>query len=974
MAEMIAVTLSAKVAAALSGPAAVRLSSLAGVRSGIEAAARDLELLRAFLRFVDSLHGSDPLADAWVDQVRDVAFDLEDAADEYAFLSGHGFFRHGANLGAWFALSRRLWRARERLRELSAAKEQLGIRPAEVSASSSGGAGGLSAAMIGRKIAEASHFVEEGEIVGFAMHERLLMKWLTGDTDPRQLLIAVCGMGGVGKTTLVTNVYKKVAATCHFDCAAWVAVSKSFTTDDLLRRIAKEFHRDNRGCVPWDVDNMDYRSLVEALRGHLAKKRYLLLLDDVWDAHAWYEIRHAFVDDGTKSRIIITTRSQDIASLASSNRIIRLEPLSEQEAWSLFCNTTFREDADRECPYYLRHWASKILDRCCGLPLAIVSVGNLLVLKDRTEFAWKSVYDSLVWYESSDHGIGQVSSILNLSFDDLPYHLKKCFLYCSIYPEDFMIKRKILIRAWIAEGLIKEKGQGTMEEVADDYLNQLVQRSLLQAAVQNEFGRAKRCCIHDLIREMIVHRSTKERFFVFSKCTVTLKSSKKARHLVFDRCRSDRLSAPKMNSLRSFHAFKADLDASLFSSFRLLTVLNLWFTPTAKLPSAVASLLNLRYLGIRSTLIGELPEELGQLHNLQTLDAKWSMVQRLPQSITKLKNLRHLVLYRRRSADFTYPGPGTAIALPDGLKNLTCLQTLKYIEADEKMVRSLGSLKHMRSLELCGVHESNLIHLPSSISKMTCLLRLGIISQDANVKLDLEPFYPPPIKLQKLALAGMLVRGKLPSWFGSLNNLMQLRLHSSNLMEDSLGLLSSLPRLLHLSLVNAYSGKSLTFANGYFPALKKLTLHDLPNLSHLEFQKGSLVDLHVLMLGRCAQLNKLPQDIRNLVNLETMDLFEMPSEIIQNIQNNEILQEHNHESEHTIVIKNIRWNNGKLLEEKVYINLSLLESRPFIDKEQHNVKSQAEITADLVTFPRDILGDIESLTCGNVTESQSVLF
>ncbi|XP_006653643.1 disease resistance protein RPM1-like [Oryza brachyantha] len=931
MAEMIAVTLLAKFAAALSSPAAVGLSSLAGVRSGMEAAAKDLELLLAFLRSVDSLRGSDALADAWVGQVRDVAFDLEDAADEYAFLSRHSFFRHGGNLGAWFALSRRLWRARERLRELSAAKEQLGIRPAEVSAPSSA-AGGRSASTVGRTLAEASHFVEEDEIVGFEMHKRLLMKWLTGDADPRRMLIAVCGMGGVGKTTLVTNVYKKVTASGHFDCAAWVAVSKSFTTEDLLRRIAKEFHRDARAGVPWDVDNMDYRSLVEALRGHLSKKRYVLLLDDVWDAHAWYEIRQAFVDDGTESRIIITTRSQDIASLASSNRIVRLEPLSELESWSLFCNTAFRDDADRECPYRLRHWASKIVEGCCGLPLAIVSVANLLVLKDRTEFAWKNVYDNLAWYESSDYGIGQVSSILNLSFDDMPYHLKKLFLYCSIYPEDFMIKRKTLIRTWVAEGLIEEKGNSTMEEVADDYLNQLVQRSLLQVPVQNEFGRAKRCCIHDLIREMIVHRSAKERFFVFSKCTATLGSSKKARHLVFDRCRSDRVSAPKMNSLRSFHVFKADLDASLFSSFRLLTVLNLWFIPIVKLPIVVTDLLNLRYLGIRSTLIDELPEELGQLHNLQTLDAKWSMVQRLPRSIIKLKNLRHLVLYRRRSADFTYPGPGMAIALPDGVKNLTCLQTLKYIEADEKMIRSLGSLKQMRSLELCGVHESNLIHLPSSISKMSCLLRLGIISQDAKVKLDLEPFYPPPIKLQKLTLEGILVRGKLPSWFGSLNNLMQLRLHSSNLMEDSVVLLSSLPRLLHLSLVNAYSGKSLTFANGYFPALKKLSLQDLPNLSHLEFQKGSLVDLHVLMLGRCDQLTKIPQDIRNLVHLETLDLFEMPSEMIHHIRNDEVLQEHNHNSEHTIKIKSIRWHYGKLLEEKIYINLSLLESWPFIDR------------------------------------------
>jgi disease resistance protein RPM1 len=224
---------------------------------------------------------------------------------------------------------------------------------------------------------------------------------------------------------------------------------------------------------------------------------------------------------------------------------------------------------------------------------------------------------------------------------------------------------------------------------------------------------------------------------------------------------------------------------------------------------------------------------------------------------------------------------------PQRLQNLTCLQTLKFIEADEKMVKSLGSLKHMKSLELFGMHESILIHLPSSISKMSGLLRLGIVSRDANVTLDLEPFYPPPLKLQKLSLTGRLARGKLPSWFGCLDNLMQLRLCSSEIKGDSVRLLSSLPRLLHLSLVNAYNEKSLTFPEGSFPVLKKLSLHELPNLSQLEFQEGSLVHLNVLSLGRCDELTEVPQGIENLIRLDKMELFEMASEIIENMQDEE---------------------------------------------------------------------------------------
>jgi disease resistance protein RPM1 len=927
MAEMIAVSLSAKVAASLSAPAAVELSSLFSIRSGVAAAARELELLRAFLRFADSRRGTDALATAWINQVRDAAFELEDVADEYSYLSGRGGFLRGcANLGAWLALSRRLRRVRDRLRELSIAKEEYGILPAVASAATSS-AVGSSAIVISRKVADTAHFLGEEEIVGFAAHRRLLMEWLTEDAEPRRTLVAVWGMGGVGKTTLATSVYKELAASFHFDCAAWVSVSKNFTAEDLLRQVFKELHRDVDTGVPKEVDEMNYRSLVEVLQGLLSKKRYLVLLDDVWDADAWYEIRSAFVENGTRSRMIITTRSQDVANLAKSTRIILLQPLSDNEAWSLFCNTTFREDTNRECPRHLELWALKILDKCSGLPLAIVSVGNLLALKEESEFAWKNVHDSLVWEESTDHRIGQVSSILNLSIDDLPYHLKRCFLYCSIYPEDFFVKRKILIRMWIAEGFVEEKKDTTMEDVADDYLNQLVQRSLLQVIRKNEFGRAKRFQIHDLFRELIVSRSAKDGLFVFSKCTAAFESNSNFRHLVIDQCRSSDLPTPKMAPLRSLHGFKTDLDASMLSQFRLLTVLSLWFVPINKLPSSVTYLLNLRYLGIRSTLIKELPHELGQLHKLQTLDAKWSMVQRLPCSITKLKGLRHLILLTRHAADFRYQFPGKSVVLPDGMKKLTSLQTLKCIEVDETTVRSLGSLKQMRSLELSGVHEGNLIHLPSSLSKMSHLICLGIVSQDDHVLLDLEAFSPPPLKLQKLTITGRLIGGKLPSWFGHLSNLMQLQLRSSELKEDSIRLLSSLPKLFDLSLVDAYKEKSLTFAAGGFSVLRKLKLQDLANLTHLEFQKGSLVDLHRLNLGKCANLITMPQGIEHLMHLRNLKLSEMPSELTENVQELQELEGNQQYADHTTIVKVIHMHNDCFFERKIHTNLRTLQKQ-----------------------------------------------
>uniref|UniRef100_A0A452XTI1 Uncharacterized protein n=3 Tax=Aegilops tauschii subsp. strangulata TaxID=200361 RepID=A0A452XTI1_AEGTS len=617
--------------------------------------------------------------------------------------------------------------------------------------------------------------------------------------------------------------------------------------------------------------------------------------------------------------IVITTRNQEVAALASDSRTIMLQPLREHEAWSLFCNTTFRQDANQECPYHLQNWAFKILERCCGLPLAIISVGNLLLLKEKTEFAWKNVHDSLVWDERDDHGIGQVASVLNFSIDDLPYRQKRCFLYCSVYPEDFFIKRKILIREWIAEGLIEETGHGTMEEVADGYLNELVQRNLLLVKLKNEFGRAKRLHIHDLIREIAAYRSKQDGFFQLSK-SARVDSKQKIRYLTLYQCQSDRQSAPNMPSLRSFYVLRSDLDVALFSRFRLLTVLNLWYVKASKLPSAVTNLRNLRYLGVRSTYIEELPKELGRLRNLQTLDAKWSSIKVLPSSITKLKNLRHLILFTRGTTDFMEPEPGTAVSLPDGLENLKCLQTLKYVQADQKVVRSLESLEQMRSLELSGVDQRILINLPSALSKMSCLLRLGITNSDANVTLDLEPFSPAPVKLKTLNLTGKLARGKLPSWFSSLTNLIHLHLRSSELGEDSIVLLSSLPRLF--SLINACNERSLTFAAGCFPVLRQLNLQGLPNLTSIEFQKDSLADLRLLTLGLCLELTEIPQSIENLIHLENVELFQMPSKLIEKIPYGKGYGANHQDGQRTTVVKNFFWHNARLLEQKIYINLS----------------------------------------------------
>ncbi|KAL6639426.1 hypothetical protein ACP70R_023156 [Stipagrostis hirtigluma subsp. patula] len=401
------------------------------------------------------------------------------------------------------------------------------------------------------------------------------------------------------------------------------------------------------------------------------------------------------------------------------------------------------------------------------------------------------------------------------------------------------------------------------------------------------FGRAKRCVIHDLIRQLIIHRAREEEgFFHFVKCKIKMDYNDRIRHLLVDRCDEvnwqNSLQLPK---LRSFNVFGTELHASLLSHFRLLTVLNLWFTEMNKLPDSVTDLHNLRYLGIRSTLVEELPKELGKLQKLQTLDAKFSMVQRLPSSTARLKSLRHLLLFKRETAELWKPYPGTVVGPPEGLENLTSLQTLKYVKADKKMVRSLARLEQMRSLELYGVDASLTIDLSLSISRMSCLVRLGLeMKSGSNAELDLESVTRPPQRLQKLSLTARLTGGKLPSWTSSLASLVQLQLLHCNIAQDSLLLLAELPALVNLSLIAAYRDRNMTFYGGNFPNLQKLTLRDMPNLTSIVFHQQCLVNLRNLVLGLCTELTKAPQGMENLIRLKNLELFGMPLDFVHKLK------------------------------------------------------------------------------------------
>ncbi|KAK4427070.1 putative late blight resistance proteinR1A-10 [Sesamum alatum] len=216
--------------------------------------------------------------------------------------------------------------------------------------------------------------------------------------------------------------------------------------------------------------------LADRLYKNLKGRRYLIVMDDIWDTKAWDDVKRFFPDDNNGSRIILTTRQSEIAIYANSNSPIHhMSLLSSNASWNLLRKTVFGQE---DCPSGSKKIGWKIAHNCKGLPLAIVVIGGLLS-KDNKQKDWEQIAEGINSAVSRNVG-DQFMEILSLSYNCLPHHLKACFLYMGIFPEDYEIYVSQLIKLWIAEGFIKPVTPKSFEEVADNYLKDLINRSLIQ--------------------------------------------------------------------------------------------------------------------------------------------------------------------------------------------------------------------------------------------------------------------------------------------------------------------------------------------------------------------------------------------------------------------------------------------------------------------------------------------------------------
>ncbi|KAL3755102.1 hypothetical protein ACJRO7_002208 [Eucalyptus globulus] len=865
---------------------------LRGFREELKHIRDELESIRAFLRVADGMEERDPELKVWVKQVRDVAFDIEDALDEYAISLVRPAERGVRSylqkvtfplktLRVRRQIAYRIFNIKARVLSISERHQRYRYKFSVIEHHGS--------SLVSRDdpwIDPRGNalLLEESELVGIEKPRNQLVEWLVGG-DSKLEVTSIVGMGGLGKTALTKKVFDSAVVKNHFASHAWITISRSFDVKDLLRDMIEQLFEEIKLPVPPGVSAMNGDRLKAFIHAFLQQRRYLIVLDDLWSSQAWELMQFALPRNFHGSRIMITTRAADVASgccIESPDRVYNLQPLPPQDSWLLFCKKAFQGNL---CPPHLEDISRCILAKCRGLPLAIVAISGVLATRGTSRVGeWEMIRRNLGDELEGNDRLFNLRKILSLGYSDLPYYLKSCLLYLSVFPEDHIIGHNRLVHLWITEGFVEKKEGKTSEEVAERYLEELRNRSLIQVAKVTSDGRINAYWVHDILREILLTKSKDQNFAEISN-PMTARCSGDARrvaiHCSLANPQLTKINAVRLRSLLMFGVpdlpSSSSLLPSLRNEFKLLEVLDLADASLDEFPKEIVRLYQLKHLSLRGKKIDRVPSTIGNLQKLEILDLKNTFVSELPASIRRLRRLRHLLLYRYESgSDLYYRKYG--FKAQAGIGGLVSLRKLCCIEADRKngVIMDIGTMRQLTKLNVRSLRREDGKALCSSIQNLSRLQVLWLCSVDPAEVLDIEQLTPPCF-LQRLYLEGCLER--IPSWTSSLYSVTRLYLRHSRLQYDPLESMEALPNLVEIQLGDAYEGESLCFRRGGFPRLKLMWLIKLRNLKRMIMEEGTTPRLEKLTLRRCESLKEMPADFERLASLKVVVFDGMPREL-----------------------------------------------------------------------------------------------
>ncbi|XP_027117074.1 putative late blight resistance protein homolog R1A-3 isoform X1 [Coffea arabica] len=588
--------------------------------------------------------------------------------------------------------------------------------------------------------------------------EKVIERLLSG---PEQVeIVPIVGMAGLGKTTLAEKVYNDSSIIFNFQIRLWCTVSQEFDMKSLLIQILCS--NGKQSSMDEELKKLNEHELLQKLYQRLKMKRYLVVFDDVWDIKVWNELRISFPDDKKRSRILFTSRFSNVASQVQyGGEPHNLRPLSEKESFELLHKKVFGKE---DCPQALHGLGMEIAKKCMGLPLALIVVAGALATTEHDILVWEEFAESLT--STMVSGAGQCKKSLELSYEHLPYHLKECLLYFAAFREDEKIGAKNLMRLWIAEGFVEKIEGERSEDIAEEYLMDLIGRNLVMVSENRSIGGVKTCYIHDLIFEFCKGEAKEKKFLQVLQGYDELSNFNEPPNLPrLPICSSgedfikSKLFCPHLDTLLLCNAtpgYEFDLlnISFLFGIYKHLKVLNLDINlRLEELPTEVESLLCLRYLALTGRTMKFIPPSIAKLSHLETFCVYSGGLVSLPDSIWNMKKLRQVCVRRRVVIRFSCND--NVLENLSSLPNLDTLSNL-YLSYDQEGENILRRIPNVRRLKIFNLGGQNIVCC--NMSRLECLESLvlaGYSLSGSQEHVDLSF----PMNLKKLCLFNLRLPG-----------------------------------------------------------------------------------------------------------------------------------------------------------------------------------------------------------------------
>ncbi|XP_062173321.1 putative disease resistance protein RGA4 [Alnus glutinosa] len=624
MAEQLLLVPAEQIIETLGSLAANKIALLWGLKDELQSLTDTVSTIKDLLLDAEEKNAAgDPAVRRWLGRLEDAMYDADDLLDAVStealrreILTRDDkakqvrvFFSKSNQLLYRLKMAPKIKAMRERLHAIDAYRERfhLKVRPMETS--------------VGGNRGNTHSFVRAEAVIGRDDDKKAVIhRLLDSNVEDNVSILPIVAIGGLGKTTLAQLIFYDDQIQNHFQLKMWVCVSDAFHIKNIVEKILE-------AATDQKPEPAEMNTLVRKLKKEIDGKKYLLVLDDVWneDYGKWSELKVVLMGGASGSKILVTTRSEIVARISGTVQSYFLKGLKEDESWSLLKQLAFEKGQEPEETSSMAAVGREILKKCSGVPLAIRTIGSLLRFKN-SEAEWSSFKENELSQIRQNEN--DIFPTLKLSYYHLPSHLKHCFAYCSLFPKDYEFDKLILVQLWMAQGFVKscDGHNRCLEEVGNDYFMDLLWRSFFQKARKDEFDNVITCKMHDLMHDLAISVAGS----LITTIDDTILDDKK--RSLYERTRhvsvvgsSITTSLYKASRIRTFlcdylTVFNILDCEAIISSSKFLRVLDLHRRNLELLPSSIGKLKHLRYFDLTcNENLKKLPNSISRLQNLQTL-------------------------------------------------------------------------------------------------------------------------------------------------------------------------------------------------------------------------------------------------------------------------------------------------------------------------------------------------------------------